>query len=171
MIEVFCSQLFVDRVEAAGLQGFVFIPIWPLPEGVAFYDEMSRFHQATKKWKPRNMAELDVKGNTVVLRLYCEKKKPSKAEMAAAEEISGRLTSALYDPSQDSAESYFGDVEGQDVVDNEIRIFMTAPDCDQLVSHLMPVFRALAWPGKFHVVKRRGEFVETDVQEEYVPLN
>jgi len=171
LVEVFCSQIFVDRVEEAGLQGFKFVPIWPLPEGVTFSQESYRMEQLSTKWKPRGMPEgLDVKGNTVVVRLYCERKKPSARERSAAEDVVAHLEKSLYDPDQADSESYFGDVEGHDVVDFEIRVFITAPDCDRLVAHLMPSLRSLPWPGRFHVVKRRGEFVDETAEEEYVRL-
>lgn len=170
LMEQFCTQRFVDRVEAAGLQGFVFIPIWPLPKGVTYYDEMYRVNQLAKKWKPKQLEELDIKGNKVVLRLYCASKKASKKELAAVEEVMTLLESRLYNPNQTDPDSYFGNVEGHDVVNHEIRVFFSAPDSDRLVSFLMPQFRALPWPGKYQVVKRRGEYVDVDAPEEYVPL-
>jgi hypothetical protein len=170
LLEVFCSQVFVDRVESAGLQGFAFIPIWPLPEGRTFYDEMNRVNKAKKQWKPRNTSELNITGNTVVLRLYCEGNKASEAEMAAVENIKAIIETQLYDPNQNSAESYFGNFEGYEAVDNEIRIFISTPDCDRLIQHLMPTLRELHWPGKFHVVKRRNEYFDEDAVDEYVRL-
>jgi hypothetical protein len=170
LIEVFCTQTFVNRVESTGLQGFLFIPIWPLPPGISFYDEMYRVSKLAEKWKPRDMPPLDIKGNTVVLRLHCERKKASKKELAAVEEVMTHLEKSLYDEKQAEAESYFGNVEGHDVVDHEIRVFISAPDCDRLVAHLMPSLRTLPWPGDFHVVKRRGEFVDIEAPEEYVPI-
>src|SRR4029077_16514409 len=124
-----------------------------------FYDEMYRVNQLARKWKPKDMPDLDIKGNTVVLRLYCDRKKATKKELAAAKEVMAHLEKALYDENQEDAEGYFGDIEGHDVVDHEIRVFLSAPDCDRLVTHLMPALRTLPWPGKLHVVKRRGEYV------------
>ena len=170
LLELFCSQLFVDRVEAAGLQGFAFMQIWPLPEGLTFNEERYRVNRACGSWKPRNTTALDIKGNTVVLRLYLENKKPSKKEVADAEEVLSYLTTALYNPNQESPESYFGNVEGYEFVDYEARFFLSAPDCDRLITHLMPTLRTLPWPGKFHVVKRRAEFVDQTAREEYVQL-
>jgi hypothetical protein len=80
----------------------------------------------------------------------------------------GQSGKVLYDEEQQETESYFGNVEGHDVVDHEIRIFLSAPDCDRLVSRLMPTLRSLPWSGKFHVVKRRGEFMDDNATEECV---
>jgi hypothetical protein len=171
LLELFCTQRFVDRVESAGLQGFAFIPIWPLHEGVTFFQEMYRINRLSRKLRPKEHAELDIKGNTVVLRLYCERMKPTKKDLAAAEEVMTRLESILYDESQQSGGSYFGNVEGHDVVDAEIRVFLSGPDCDRLVKHMMPTLRTLPWPGKFQVVKRRGEYTDLEVGEEYVRID
>jgi hypothetical protein len=168
--ELFCTQTFVDRVEGAGLQGFAFVPIWPLPEGVTYNHESYRIAQLCRKWEPKESPALDVKANTVVLRLYCERKKASNQEVAAAEAVMANLEKVLYDEEQKDTESYFGNVEGHDVVDHEIRIFLSAPDCDRLVSRLMPTLRSLPWSGTFHVVKRRGEFMDDNAKEEYVPV-
>ncbi len=54
------------------------------------------------------------------------------------------------------------------MVGGEIRVFVSAPDCDRLVDRIMPALRSLPWPGKFHVVKRRGEYVDENAVEEYV---
>jgi hypothetical protein len=171
LMEVFCTQRFVDRVENGGLQGFLFIPIWPLPEGITYPHLRYKYWKLAEKWKPKDMPELDIKANTVVLRLYCERKKATKKELAAVEEVMTYLEKSLYDENQVDPESYFGNVEGHDVVDHEIRVFLTAPDCDRLVTYLMPSLRALPWPGKYHVVKRRGEYVDEEAEEEYVRLN
>ena len=81
------------------------------------------------------------------------------------------LEKSLYDVNQATAESYFGNVEGHDVVDSEIRVFLSAPDCDRLVSHLMPAFRSLPWPAQFHIVKKRGEYVDESAAVEYVRMD
>jgi hypothetical protein len=171
LTETFCTQTFVDRVEASGLQGFMFIPIWPLPEGVTFFDEMYRVGKLSTKWKPKQSSEdLDIKGNTVVLRLYCGSKKPNAKDRSNAEAVMSHLEKSLYSPDQSDNENYYGDIEGNDVVDYEIRVFLTTPDCDRLVTHLLPSLRSLPWPGNFHVLKRRGEYVDATAEEEYVRL-
>ncbi len=170
LLETFCTQTFVDRVNAASLQGFAFIPIWPLPSGVTFNDERHRVSKAFSKWKPKDFPDVDVKENTVVIRLYCEGKKPSAAEKKAAEAIEKHLDNLLYDPNQSTPESLFGDLEGMEFVDGEYRLFFSTPDCDRLVAKMMPELRTLAWPGLFHVIKRRGTYVDETANGEYVPI-
>lgn len=166
----FCSQRLVDRVKATGLQAFSFTLIWPLPEGVKYYDNMSRKIRETRKWTPKQFQAIDPKANTVALRLHCEKDQPSKSELQSFEAVVARLNEALYDPNQDSPDSYSGSLEEYEILPNEIRVHLTAPDCDRLIAHITPVLRALPWPGAFQVVKRRGEYLEEDVPEEYVRI-
>jgi hypothetical protein len=165
-----CTQSFVDRVNAAGLQGFLFIPLWPLAAGVTYHGERYRICKLSEKWKPNALTDLDIKGNTVVLRLCCQRKKATKAELATAEDVMTHLERALYDPDQAQPESYFGNIEGSDVVDFEIRVFISTPDSERLLTLLMPSLQRLPWAGKFYVVKRRGNFMDGQAQEEYVAV-
>ena len=110
-----CTQSFVDRVESAGLQGFIFIPVWPLPPGMTYHSERYRLCKLAAQWKPNSLASLDITGNTVVLRLCCRRKKATKEEIAAGEDVISHLEKSLYDPDQAQPESYFGNVEGSDV--------------------------------------------------------
>ncbi|MEI8018607.1 MAG: hypothetical protein WCH39_10445 [Schlesneria sp.] len=163
-----CTQSFVDRVASAGLQGLIFIPVWPLPPDMTYHSERYRLCKLAEQWKPNSLGTLDITGNTVVLRLCCRRKKVAKDEIAAAEGIISHLEKSLYDPYQAQPESYFGNVEGTDVVDFEIRVFISTPDCDRLLTRLMPSLQELSWPGEFYVVKRRGEFMDGQAVEEYV---
>ena len=163
-----CTQSFVDRVASAGLQGFIFIPVWPLPPGMTYHSERYRLCKLAEQWKPNSLGTLDITGNTVVLRLCCRRKKVAKDEIAAAEGIISHLEKSRYDPNRAQPESYFGNVEGTDVVDFEIRVFISTPDCDRLLTRLMPSLQELSWPGEFYVVKRRGEFMDGQAVEEYV---
>jgi hypothetical protein len=165
-----CTQRFVNRVQAAGLHGFIFIPHWPLPPGVTYHSERYRLCKLAEKWKPNPITSVDVKGNTIVVRLCCQKRKVSQAESAAAEKVMEHLERVLYDPQQTDADSYFGNVEGSDVVDFEIRIFLSSPDCDRCIEEMMPSLRTLPWPNRFYVVKRRGDIADGQAPEEYVSL-
>jgi len=172
-MESFCTQRFVDRVAAAGLQGFIFVPFRPLPEGRTYQHERYRLTKAAEKWKPKNMPALDIKSAAVMLRLYCRGKEATKKELAAAEEVMSYLEKALYNEDQTvgTEESYFGNVEGHKEVEHEIRVALSTPDCDRLVTHLLPSFRTLPWRGKYHVVKWRGEYADVEAPEEYVRLD
>ena len=165
-----CTQTFVDRVQSAELQGFLFVPVWPLQPGTTYHSERHRLCKLAEKWKPNPLASLEIKGDSVVLRCCCQKKKATKEEIAAAEGVMAHLEKSLYDSSQILPESYFGNVEGSDVVDFEIRVFISTPDSERLLGHLMPSLKVLPWPGKFYVAKRRGNFMDGQASEEYVAV-
>ncbi|HMP03206.1 MAG TPA: hypothetical protein PKD86_05610 [Gemmatales bacterium] len=166
-----CTQVVVDRVKQYGLQGFVFIKLWSLENGSTDYlSERRKAHREAEKLKPAEGPPLPVKGNAVVIRLYTEKKKAKKVVVAAAEKIMAELEQRLYEPSQTDAASDFGDIEGHDVVEHEIRIFLTTPDCHRLVELLLPYLKKLPWAGRYQVVKRFGEYVDEDAREEYARL-
>ena len=165
-----CAQRFVDRVHSAGLQGFVFIPVWPLQPGTSYHSERYRLCKLAEKWKPNPWRSLEIKGNTVVLRLCCQQKNATKDEVAAAKTVVAQIERSLYDPCQSQAESYFGNVEGMDVVDSEIRIFVSTPDNERLLAQLSSTVKALPWSGKIYLVKRRGNFMVGQVTEEYIPV-
>ena len=165
-----CTQRFVDRVQTAGLQGFIFIPLWPLQPGITYHSERFRLCKLAEKWKPSSLTSLEIKGNTVVLRLCCQRKKATKEEIVAAAGVMAHLEKSLYAPSQAQPETYFGNVEGSDVVESEIRVFISTPDSERLLAHLMPSIQVLPWPGKFYVVKRRGNFMDGQAVEEYVAV-
>jgi hypothetical protein len=169
LVPLFCTQTFVDRVEKSALNGFVFVPIWPLPPGTTYFDEHLRVGKISDRWKPKELPAVPVQGNTVVLRLYTQRKKAASRELAEAEAVMEQLESVLYRPEQ-TREEYLGNVEGHDVLEYEIRIFVSTPDCELLLDALLPTLRLLKWNGKFHVIKRRGEFMDGSAEEEYVPV-
>ncbi|MBX7104570.1 MAG: hypothetical protein K1X57_10850 [Gemmataceae bacterium] len=168
--DLFCTQTFADRVAAASLQGFVFVKVWPLSNGTTFFDEL---HQATKrarKWQPLGESSVDIKQNTVLLRMFCSRKKPTAADTAAATAIMDMLDEKLASATS-PASGYVGTLEGHDVLGREIRLFLSSPDCDRLVAFLLPFFRTLPWPGRFQVVKHRGDLSDGSAPAEYVTID
>ena len=170
-VMLLCTQVVAERIQKYGLNGFVLIKLWSSEEGPNghYLDAMMKATTAAEKIKLADSPEVEVKGNTVVIRLYTAKKKATKAEVAVAELIMDEIEQRIYEPDS-QAEGYYGSVEGHDVVSHEIRIFLSCPDCDQLVARLLPYLRSLPWNGRYQVVKGYGEYVETDVREEYVRL-
>jgi hypothetical protein len=169
-LDLLCTQVVVDRVKKYGLNGFRFIKMWSSEEGPTDYRKESRLTWIQgQKIKLAEGPELDAKGNTVVIRLQTAKKKATKQELKLVERIMDELDELLYEP-EGGAEQFYGQVEGHDVVANEVRIFLTCPDCDRLVEKLLPYLRQLPWPRAYQVVKRYGEYVDEEAREEYVRL-
>jgi hypothetical protein len=165
---LFCTDRFKDRFESAGLQGMVFAKTWKLPDGVRYPDVRYAAQKAAAKWKPKEGPELDIKGNALVIRLYSERKKPTKAELNQAEVIVQLLEKQLEFSEERPMDTYYGNVEGHDPVDFEIRIFLSAPNVDRLVDRLITTLKQLPWNGKYQVAKRRAEYFDTKAKEEYV---
>ncbi|MGC3967432.1 MAG: hypothetical protein QM775_08705 [Pirellulales bacterium] len=170
LMEVFVTQTFVDRVESAGLQGFSFVPIWPLPDGSTYFDEMYRVGKKAEKLRPNDLSSIDVNANTLVLRLLTARRKASASELKSLEIVMQYLEGRLYHPDE-GLDDYIGNVEGHDVLDGEIRIFLSTPSVDRLVDAIRPHLKALPWNGKIYVVKRRGELFDSGATEEYVNID
>ncbi len=169
-LHLYCTQVVLERVKKHGLIGFVFVPVWSEEKNITDYlSERRKAQRKAQTIKPAEGPPVPVKSNTVVIRLYTEKKKAKKAEMAATELIMDDIEAKLYDPNK-GEQDYFGNIEGHDVVDHEIRIFMSAPDCNRLVEHLRPYLKKLPWKGRYQVLKRFGEYVDIEAREEYVRL-
>ena len=165
----FVTQAFVDRVQEHELQGFHFIKLWPLPEGVRWYelDEKERKKKARVKTK---RGVKPVIGNTVVLRFPLTKAKPSKAEKNRLAKIMDEIDALLYDPQAKKGSAFLGSLEGDDVVEGEIRLFLSCPDADVLVEKMRPWLANLSWKHEVKVLKRYGEFHDVNCREEYVEL-
>jgi hypothetical protein len=163
-----CTQSFVDAVCANNLNGFIFVPLWPRREDVTFHTEWNRLSTLSKKLKSHNTSSIDVDANTIAIRLICKGRRASSAEKQSAEEIAVLFERLLYDPNQCDPAEYYGNVEGVDFLDHEIRIYLTTPDCDLLLQRLRTTLSALPWGGPFYVLKRRGHILDSMVPEEYV---
>ena len=88
-----------------------------------------------------------------------------------ADQLADELGKALNDENQLTPESYFENVERCEECDFEVRVYLTGPDCDRLVTNLLPLLKRLPWPGKYHVVKKRSEYLVENAPEEYVRLD
>ena len=165
----FVTQPFVDRVRQHELQGFHFVKLWPLPEGVSWreLDQKERKKKVQVKTKRRTTT---AKGNTVVLRFPIAKAKPSKAEKDQLAKLMDEIDALLCDPTAKPDALVIGSLEGDDVVDSELRLFLSCPDADALVEKLRPWLKTLSWKGGVKVLKRHGELTDANCREEYVEL-
>lgn len=163
----YVSQVFVDRVDQHALQGFHFVKLWPLPDGVSWQEEERKLRKKESQVKTRKQPA-PVKGNTVVLFLPIAKAKLSKAEKELLSILENEIDGLLYDPAASPDATYSGSVEGHDYDDGQIRIFLSCPDADALVEKLRPWLKTLNWQGGLKVLKRYGEYADVNCREEYV---
>ena len=91
------TQAFVDRVQERELQGFHFVKLWPLPEGVSWQEEDKRERKKKVQVKTKR-GSVPVKGNMVVLVLPIAKTKPSKAEKDRLAKVMDEIDALLYEP-------------------------------------------------------------------------
>ena len=165
----YVSQVFVDRVREHELQGFRFTKLWPLPNGVSWKEQARK---APKK-KGRVPGKRDLKpvaGNTVVLLLPITRAKPNKAEKQRLAKLMDEIDALLYDSGAKPDDAYSGSLEGDDLVANELRLFLSCPDADVLIEKLRPWLKAISWQGTVKVLKRYGELADINCREEYVEL-
>jgi hypothetical protein len=165
----YVSQVFVDRVRQHELQGFHFIKLWPLPDGASWQEEDKKERKKKVQVKTKR-GPAPVKGNTVVLRLAIAKAKPSKAEKDRLAKIMDEIDAMLYDPAAKPNAPLLGSLEGDDVVEGELRLFLSCPDADALVEKLRPLLNNLTWDGGVKVLKRYGALTDASSREEYVEL-
>lgn len=165
----YVSQMFVDRVREHELQGFHFVKLWPLPEGVSWQEEDKKERKKKVQVKTKRSV-MSVKGNTVVLLFPISNVKPTKAEKDRLAKVMDEIDALLYDPAAKQGLPYVGSLEGDDVVEGELRLFLSCPDANALVEKLRPWLKTLSWPRGVKVLKRYGELADANCPEEYVEL-
>lgn len=165
----FVTQAFADRVRQHQLQGFHFVKLWPLPEGVSWQEKDKKQRKKKLQVKTKR-GTTPVKGNTVVLRLPIAKTKPSKQEKDRLAKVMDVIDALLYDPAAKSDSPLLGNLEGKDVVEGELRLFLSCPDADVLVEKLRPWLKRISWDGPVKVLKRYGNYMAVSCREEYVEL-
>lgn len=163
----FVTQPFVDRVREHGLQGFHFIPLWPLPEGV-IWREIDRKTSREESLIETEEGSAPIKGNTVVLAFPLARAKPDQAEKAQLAKFMDELDSLLNNPRRKSR--YYGNLEGDDHDRGVSRLFLSCPSADALVKKLRPWLEKLSWNKPIRVIKRYGEYTDPNCREEDAEL-
>lgn len=160
---LYATQPFVDRVRQAGLRNFVFEKIWPWPKGTIWVHENKKLRAQRKlKEGPANLGR-----HSVVIRLMLAEvnRKPNKQEREHVELIMDTLDALLADPHATYDAPVFGNLEGDEPVNGEHRLFLCCPDADRLVERLRLWLHHLDWPGPVVVVKRYGDMHDEDAPE------
>jgi hypothetical protein len=147
---------FVQRVRDAGLNGFDFRKVWPLPLGV--------------NWRTEQKTEISVatcgkelKHHTIVIQWPLAGNKPNAVERKLLKHLENELDAQLAVPSLEAP--FFGCYEGSDKVAGEFRMFLSCPDADRLVEKLHPWLSCLSWASTVRVLKRYGDMHDPDAEE------
>jgi hypothetical protein len=165
--ETFVTEQFVHRAQSAGLKGFRFIRVWPLPPDVSWRDVAKR---ELRKHHREGLPEgRSLKGNSVLIRLPLSGTKLKASEDRRINEVEEAIEKVLFVP--DSAVPPVGTIERVDFGTlGECRILLSCPDAGALVDFLHPTIRAIKWPQGISVVKRYGNFADTAAREEDVEI-
>ena len=166
---LYVTSSFVDRANEAGLKGFDFQRVWPLPDGIN-WKELAKLRRHKLQTEGLEKGKT-IKGNAVIIRLQFRGRRQSASatENRAIQRIIESLDDLLV--GVDSKQPYFGSVEGYDFgAPGECRLFLSAPDADDLLSVLAPWLRTLDWPSGFQVIKRYGRFDDAKAQEAVVEV-
>lgn len=152
-MEVIVSDLFVQRVNECGLNGFNFVKTWPFPKGTDWRTEGRN--------KVRQIMSDDLKKHSLVLifRFDPSKKNQYRKLVAAFE---NQLDAQLAVSSIDTP--FFGWYEGIDTVDDEFRLFLSCPDVDLLEQKLQPWLEHLDWHTQIQIIKRFGGMHDRDAK-------
>lgn len=154
------TDRFKDRVEQAGLNGFEFAKVWPLPEG-------SNWMLDHRAWQKQQKAA-KLAGEAVVLRFSLRGDTPSPSERQAAADIESALASRLKVVSLD--DPYLGSLELVEFADGELRVFCTCPSAENLAEFLGPWLQQLEWNGDVSVTKRFGNLYDKKAKEKRVTV-
>lgn len=142
----FVTDLFKERVEQARLNGFHFIPVWPLPEDSDWLME--------ETYRRRKRKKVKLVGEALVLRFLLESDQPNDLERNLATAIENSLREQLKVNS--SNDRYPGSIEATEFEAGEFRVFCICPDCEELEKHLQPWLNAVNWPNGIASLKRYG---------------
>jgi hypothetical protein len=151
----FVTDRFKARVEQAGLNGFEFAKVWPLPEGSNWLME----HRA---WQKQQKAT-KLAGEAVVLRFTLHGDAPTPSERQLAADIESALRAQL--KVESLAAPYLGSIEVAEFTDGEFRVFCTCPSAEALTEFLMPRLEQAACNGDVSITKRFGNLYDKKAKE------
>ena len=157
--EVLVTDEFVRRVHEAGLNGFRFTKVWPLPP-------RTNWRRQRSPEKPEFNPLRELKCHSLIVVLPVKGKKPDAKERRAIKKLEDELDAQLVIPSLDAP--YFGSYEGSEKPDGEFRMFLSCPDADRLEEKLRPWFTHLEWPETIRVAKRNHEYYDEAVPETWL---
>ena len=154
------TDRFKHRVEQAGLNGFEFAIVWPLPEGSDWFRE----HRA---WQKQQKATR-LAGEAIVLRFTLGGDTASASEREQAAHVEAALAAQLTADSLDAP--YRGSIEVAEFADGEFRVFCTCPDAEQLAEFLKPWLDHVAWDGDIAITKRFGNLYDKKAKEKRIQV-
>lgn len=154
------TNVFKDRVENAGLNGFNFVKAWPLPADTTWREEAAKQRRKSKA--------VILVGQAFVLRLRLKGDAPDACEEELATKIKESLEKMLKQATLN--DPYWGFVEATEFQDGEFRIFCTCPDCERLADHLSTWMIDLPWESEVMFIKRYGNLYDQEAKEKHFAI-
>jgi hypothetical protein len=162
-VEVLVSTEFKERVELAGLNGFRFVKVWPLPEGESWHE-----NDVAERKKMRKSVE-KLSGEAFIIRLRHEGTKASPEEGRRFKKICNELDK-LMDSQKSLDSTYYGNIETPEVVKSDSRVFFTCPDAEKLHAYLKPYLEQIDWPNEVDIVLRAGNLYDRKAKERRIKI-
>ncbi len=159
---VMVTQPFVDRVHAAGLLGFEFRKVWPLPPGVDYYMEHKRLN------RERREQDAKLKQHSVILHFQMAGKTQTQAEKSAFASIVNEINCRLQVSSLE--QPFYGRWEVKGQRQGAKHLTLSCPDADRLLAFLTPYLLACEWPGAIQATKRSFHYQDEDGEQQIVSV-
>lgn len=158
----FVTDSFKKRVEESGLNGFCFIPVWPLPEGSRW--EREEFARC----RAREGKRIPLAGEAVVIRFRLAEANCDDSEKASLTAIESMLRQRL--TCQTVYDQYFGDFEFTETEEGEYRIYCSCPNSELLWENLLDWFSDVEWPLGIGCLLREGNLFAGRAKHHYREL-
>lgn len=154
------TDAFKARVEQAGLNGFHFIKVWPLPRGASYrQDEIAR---------RRKSKSVKLEGEAVIIRSRLSRPMPTAREKKLANSLKTTIQRKLRVRSVTDA--YYGSVESAEFAAGEFRLFCSCPSAEKLAAFLMAAIKRAEWDGEVTVTTRQGNLYDKKAKEKRVSV-
>lgn len=162
---IFVTDEFIKRVDDSRLRGFDCPKLWPLPNG-AHYMKQHKQSKNRKSNQPANSATATQNSLLIVLNLG--KSVVSSSDQKALDKLLDDLDKILVD--KESEDLPVGNVEGHDVVNGNIEVWLSCPDVDRLLTYLGNWFQRAPWKSGLKVFKRYGRYDDVEARQDEVHL-
>lgn len=160
-MNVFVTDVFVNKVLDSGLNGFQFKKVWPIPNN----EDWKSFNN---KLPDKKQGSIELRKYTLIIILNLCNKKPNKSENKLIKTLENHIDNILQ--IRTINEKYYGHYEGSDIVNNEYRMFLSTPNVDSLINKLLPSINSLDWENQVLLVKRYGEIYDTEAKEAIIEI-
>ncbi|MEM9369301.1 MAG: DUF1629 domain-containing protein [Planctomycetota bacterium] len=146
---VLVTDAFKTRVDQAGLFGFQFSKLWPLPRG----ERWEILEMREKRNRDQTLQPL--RGQSLTIDLFYDGAE-SDAEDALINSLVEKISGVLAGHRDSKESSFVGAVEGVEMLEGQDRIWIVCPEAETVARIVLPVLRDINWPGVCGMTLFRG---------------